>query len=173
MWGGWVTCILQNKNQANRWRKPQTEADVLGNIPTRTRFLFLFVLLLLMKTDSENKRKTWNQNTTRPAVHRGDFGLTQLVSLLLAGWAPESLRSCPHLPCSETGGCLCRHESLSSDSMDRGQGSGWQGGDLWGGLCALMGAWLILETQRVALLAGTWTTNLSWGDKGDLTKSSL
>lgn len=39
--------------------------------------------------------------------------------------------------------------------MDRGQGSERQGGDLWGGLCALMGAWLILETQRVAVLAGT------------------
>lgn len=48
---------------------------------------------------------------------------------------PERLRSCPHLQRSETGGCLCRHESPSSDSMDRGQGSGWQGGGLWGRLC--------------------------------------
>lgn len=149
---------------------PQTETDLLGSIPTRT-FCFVFVCALAFswKQILRTKEKPETKTPEARAAHKGLQARPTGFSTL--GWMGlRGLRSCPHLQCSETWSCLCRSESPSSDSMGRGQGGGWQRG-LRKALCALTGEWLILQTQRVAFLAGAGTTNLRWG-RG-LNKTSL
>lgn len=101
-------------------------------------FFVLFCLCLCscfswkqtLRTKERPETKTPEASTAQQGLgaHRTGFSAV--------GWmGPERLRSCPHLQRSETGGCLCRHESPSSGSMDGGQGSGWQGGGLWGRFC--------------------------------------
>lgn len=105
--------------------------------PTRTFcfVLFLFVLLLLMKTDSENKRKTWNQNTRGqhsteglPACRTGFFAV---------GWM--GLRgSGPAPTCSVQGREAAFREAWITKFRahgQRGQGKGWERRGLWRELC--------------------------------------
>lgn len=155
---------LKNNKQTNRWCKPQTETDLPGSIPTRTFCFVLFFCLYSCFSWKQILRTKEKPETKTPEARAAQKGLqARRTGFSAVGWVgPSGSGPAPT--------CNAQRLEAASVGMNHQVRPPWTEGRAVGGRgeafwedSALMGERLILQTQRVAFLAGTGTTNLRWG----------
>lgn len=120
-----------------------------------------------MKTDSENKRKTWNQNTRGQGCTEGTVGSPNwFLCCWLSG--PERLRSCPTCNAQRLEAASVGMNHQVQPPWTEGRAVGGRGEAFWGdsvhwwesGLFYRLRGWHFWQGQG----------QQTWGEEGDLTK---